>query len=86
MRRIIESIKLYKGREDLKQVKVGENLEDADLYGLSLLGKVSNMAKTKDDSLIYSFPYFTKPEARQYKDCYSCGDIIFLEKKRNSMN
>lgn len=47
MRRIIESIKLYKGREDLKQVKVGENLEDADLYGLSLLGKVSNMAKQK---------------------------------------
>lgn len=82
MRRIIESIKLYKGREDLKQVKVGENLEDADLYGLSLLGKVSNMAKTKDDSLIYSFPYFTKPEARQYKDCYSCGGYYFFREEK----
>lgn len=82
MRRIIESLKLYKGREDLKKVKVGENLEDADSYGLSLLGKVSNMAKTKDDSLIYSFPYFTNPETRQYKDCYSCEGYYFFREEK----
>ena len=57
-------------------------MEDADSSGLSLLGKVSNMAKTKDDSLIYSFPYFTNPETRQYKDCYSCEGYYFFREEK----
>lgn len=78
MKKIIESVKLYKGRHDLNQVKKNETLVGADEYGKTLLGKIFHIAQEKQDEQIYSFPYFTNPQARHYRDCYIYGAHYFF--------
>lgn len=82
MKKQIESMYIFQGKNDYEKVWVQEQEISSDNYNLPLIGKVKYVSQKDEEFPVLSFPFFPQSSVDRYEDMYLCGGYYF--KRDNS--
>lgn len=79
MKKQIESMYVFRGKNDREKIWVKNQEVSSDNYNLSLMGKVKYISQRDEKCPVLSFPYFYNPGQVAYYDMYICGGYCFKQ-------
>lgn len=77
MKKILQAVHTFCGRNDWDDVHLGTHYMDSEEYNIALFGKIRHISKNGISPPMLSFPYFTNPSAGAYYEVFACGNYYF---------